>query len=577
VWNPYYIEIGDFPIHYRLMYQSKTTLLQRFRIATGSSSDVSCRLVLALALFLPGALVQARTNLADLFQEAIEAREQALIEAQLEDQIEDALEENIQDEIEENVEEEIADNLEDTVQENIEDAIEDEVEQEIADTVEDVIEERIAENLEEAIAEGIADAVEENIEESIASAVEESLDESIESYAEQSVEDSIEDNILDSVIESIIDSTEEQLEARMNNSERHLSKHEWLVMAEEGALQALADSGYVFDKVTRLDGLGLQLAEVSAPASFDISEVRAGILDVIGSDLAQVDVNHLYTAGSPVASTDSGYAPQAVMDFPADTLAMPLRIGMIDTSVNSDHEAFAGTAIKSKHFGAHSGSNAPTFHGTAIASMLSANSDEYAGIAPSSELFAASVFETDRSRGDVASTASLVKALDWLTREQVEVINISLAGPPNRLLEAVLARVSQRGIPVLAAAGNAGPASEPLYPAAYESVVAITAVEASGRVFRLANRGEYLDLAAPGVNIRHANSEGGYRVSSGTSFAVPFASVAVARLRVQHPGGDALGKLYQAALDLGPPGKDSIYGYGLLNPQPQPQFASYQR
>jgi subtilisin family serine protease len=157
------------------------------------------------------------------------------------------------------------------------------------------------------------------------------------------------------------------------------------------------------------------------------------------------------------------------------------------------------------------------------------------------------------------------------------VINISLAGPPNRLLEAVLARVNQRGIPVLAAAGNAGPASEPLYPAAYESVVAITAVEAGGRVFRLANRGEYLDLAAPGVNIRHADSEGGYRVSSGTSFAVPFASVAVARLRVQHPGGDALSQLYQSAFDLGPPGKDSIYGYGLLNPQPIRQVASYQR
>jgi hypothetical protein len=545
------------------MQYHKPAILSRFRAAAGTSSDVACRVALVLALFVPAALVQAaRTNLDDLFQEALEKRAQDLLEAELEEQVEDA------------VEEDIADKIEDDVADNVEDAIE----EDIAESVEDVIEERIAENVEEAIEEGIADAVEENIEESIAAAVEEDLDESIESYAEQSVEDAIEDSVLDTVIESIIESTEEQLEARMDASERRLSKQEWLVMAEEDALLALAEHGYVFDRVTRLDGLGLQLAEVSAPASFDISEVRDGILDVIGSDFAQVDINHLYTAGSPVAAADDiGYAPQAVMDFPADTLSMPLRIGMIDTAVNTQHEAFDGSTIQSKHFGPHSGADTPTFHGTAIASMLSANSTDYTGIAPSSQLYAASVFENDRSRGEVASTASLVKALDWLTREKVEVINISLAGPPNRLLEAVLARVSQRGIPVLAAAGNAGPASEPLYPAAYSSVVAITAVEADGRVFRLANRGEYLDLAAPGVNIKHANTGGGYRVSSGTSFAVPFASVAVARLRVQQPGRDALAELYRSALDLGPPGKDSIYGYGLLNPEAPQQIASYQR
>jgi len=557
------------------MQYHKPAILSRFRSIAGTSSDVACRVMLMLALFVPGALVQAeRTNLDDLFQEALEKRAQDLLEAELESEIEEALE----DAVEEDIAEEIEDAVEEQVADNLEDAIQEDIEEDIAESVEDVIEERIAENVEEAIEEGIADAVEENIEESIAAAVEEDLDESIETYAEQSVEEAIEDSVLDTVIESIIDSTEEQLEARMDASERRLSKQEWLVMAEEGALLALAEHGYVFDRVTRLDGLGLLLAEVSAPASFDISEVRDGIFDVIGSDFAQVDINHLYTASSPIASTDDiGYSPQAVMDFPVDTLSMPLRIGMIDTSVNTQHEAFDGSAIQSKHFGPHSGADTPTFHGTAIASMLNANSANYTGIAPSSQLYAASVFENDRSRGAVASTASLVKALDWLTREKVEVINISLAGPPNRLLEAVLARVSQRGIPVLAAAGNAGPASEPLYPAAYDSVVAITAVEADGSVFRLANRGEYLDLAAPGVNIRHADTNGGYRVSSGTSFAVPFASVAVARLRVQHPEQDALAELYRSALDLGPPGKDSIYGYGLLNPAAAQKSAGYQR
>jgi subtilisin family serine protease len=105
-----------------------------------------------------------------------------------------------------------------------------------------------------------------------------------------------------------------------------------------------------------------------------------------------------------------------------------------------------------------------------------------------------------------------------------------------------------------------------MYPAAYSSVVAVTAVDAGRKVYRLANRGEYLDLAAPGVGLLHARAGGGYAASSGTSFAVPFAVTAAARLRWLNPGIDALAVLQQAAEDLGPPGRDEIYGYGLLRP-----------
>jgi subtilisin family serine protease len=105
-----------------------------------------------------------------------------------------------------------------------------------------------------------------------------------------------------------------------------------------------------------------------------------------------------------------------------------------------------------------------------------------------------------------------------------------------------------------------------MYPAAYKTVVAVTAVDANGQIFRLANRGDYLDIAAPGVGVRHAKSGGGYAVSSGTSFAVPFAATAVARLRQLQPSDNALEQLCRTAEDLGPPGRDSIYGFGLLRP-----------
>jgi hypothetical protein len=105
-----------------------------------------------------------------------------------------------------------------------------------------------------------------------------------------------------------------------------------------------------------------------------------------------------------------------------------------------------------------------------------------------------------------------------------------------------------------------------MYPAAYDSVVAVTAVDGNGQVFRLANRGAYLDLAAPGVSLLHARAGGGYSASSGTSFAVPFATTAAARLKFMQPDNDALQQLFRSAQDIGPPGRDDIYGYGLLRP-----------
>lgn len=311
----------------------------------------------------------------------------------------------------------------------------------------------------------------------------------------------------------------------------------------------------------------MRLAEVAAPSSFDITEVRQGVMDVLGSDHAEVDLNHIYTAGSPVSFTsDEGVSPRNAITFPADTDDMSLRIGMIDSHVDVEHPSLNRSQIESRSF-APKNAELPDFHGTAIASIIAGNTSEYQGLAPNSALYAASVFEKDRERGEIASTVSLVMALDWLMSSQVDVINISLAGPPNRLLQAALARAAEKNVMILAAAGNGGPVAKPMYPAAYDSVVAVTAVDTRGQVFRLANRGEYLDLAAPGVSLLHAKAGGGYATSSGTSFAVPFAATAAARLRKLQPDEDALELLYQNAQDLGAPGRDEVYGYGLLRPE----------
>lgn len=383
------------------------------------------------------------------------------------------------------------------------------------------------------------------------------------------------DAVADEVAERVIDATEARIEAELEewlddieqsmvDDQWRIDTGHWLVMAEPEAFTRLAEEGYLFDSFTELPELGLQLAQVEAPASFDLSTARAGILDVVGGGSAEVDLNHLYTAGSPVeADTDDAIDPRDVMTLPASLAALDTRIGIIDSAVDVLHSTLARARIEHRAFTPPQ-DELPNFHGTAIASIFAGDDADFRGLAPHARLYSAAVFTRDPELGEIASTVSLVKALDWLLSEQVEVINLSLAGPPNRLLEVALRRVAERDVMVFAAAGNGGPMAKPMFPGAYDSVVAVTAVDKRNRAFRLANRGDYVDIAAPGVNVRHATPGGGFSVSSGTSFAVPFAAVAAAHLRREASPEVVLDRLYRAATDIGPPGRDKIYGYGLL-------------
>ncbi|MEH6634248.1 MAG: S8 family serine peptidase [Halioglobus sp.] len=475
------------------------------------------------------------------------------IEENIESSVEDSVEESVEEVIEEKVAEAVAEDVEESVEESVEEVVEDVVESTIEDNLEQVVEGTVEDNVEEV--------VEENIEEEVAQNLEQGLEGSLEQEVEVQVADAVEEQ-MESEIDEILEGIENEFEV----NEERIHRDQWLVMAEPEVFDRLAEEGYLFATITDLPGMGMRLAEVAAPSSFDISVVRQGVIDVVGKERAEVDLNHIYTAGTLGDSLSAeGITPRAAISFPDDIDNMSLRIGMIDSAVDVTHPSLNAANIHARSF-VSEGATLPNLHGTAIASIIAASGTDYQGLAPKAEVYAASVFENDRQRGEIASTVSLVRALDWLMSSGVDVVNISLAGPPNRLLEAALNRASDRGVMILAAAGNGGPVADPMYPAAYSSVVAVTAVDARGQVFRLANRGEYLDLAAPGVSLLHAKAGGGYAASSGTSFAVPFAATAVARLRQLQPDSNVLDALYQSAVDLGPPGRDEIYGYGLLRP-----------
>jgi subtilisin family serine protease len=208
----------------------------------------------------------------------------------------------------------------------------------------------------------------------------------------------------------------------------------------------------------------------------------------------------------------------------------------------------------------------PSAHGTAVASLLAGSSGSFHGAAPGAELFAVDVYCGRPAGGAVDSVAA---AFGWMARYRVAVINVSLVGPRNALLERVVASLVSRGHLIVAAVGNDGPAAPPLYPAAYDGVVAVTAVDSRHRVLLEACRGKHLDLAALGADTSAAaaGQPDGFTVVRGTSFASPIVAGLLAR-ELREPDvaqrNRVVSELLATAEDLGPRGRDDIYGAGLV-------------
>jgi subtilisin family serine protease len=182
----------------------------------------------------------------------------------------------------------------------------------------------------------------------------------------------------------------------------------------------------------------------------------------------------------------------------------------------------AGASIEQNGF---AGRPQPTGHGTAVAYLVVGNNGALHGAAQGSSLFVADVYGGSRAAG---SASSIARALSWLASKRPQVINISLVGPQNRLMQRALQALHARGIEVVAAVGNDGPAAPPQYPASYPGVVAITGVDARGRALPEAGTASHLDFAAPAADMAAALPGQGYAKVRGTSFAAPLATARLA-------------------------------------------------
>ena len=196
-------------------------------------------------------------------------------------------------------------------------------------------------------------------------------------------------------------------------------------------------------------------------------------------------------------------------------------IGMIDGGVAS-HPSLASAPIEQNGF---AGNPQPTGHGTAVASLIVGDHGPFRGAARGSSLLVADVYGGNRAAG---SATAVVRALAWLASRRPQVINISLVGPPNKVMARAIAAARARGIQLVASVGNDGPAAPPQYPASYPGVIAVTGVDARGRALPEAGKAAHLDFAAPGADMAAALPGQGYAIVRGTSFASPLAAARLA-------------------------------------------------
>lgn len=336
-------------------------------------------------------------------------------------------------------------------------------------------------------------------------------------------------------------------------------------LAREAAVrQLLRGEGYAIRESAQLLSLEQAMFRLAPRAGRAVSAEMEALRALVPD--AAVDLNHLYRlSGAPKI-----YAPAAIGWRPGCAVSAGVpAIGMIDDGVNGDHPALSGAQLSLANFS--DGAFAGTDHGTGIAVLLAGSGTResgYGGLLPEAPLYAADIISGPEG-GESGTAYGFLRALDWLMARQVRFINLSLTGPPNTLLEEALAAGAGRGALFFAAAGNEGAKAPPAYPAAYETVIAVTAVDAALRHYEKANRGDYVAFAAPGVDIWLAKAAGGGNYRSGTSYAAPFILAAGAALMPQ-PGADAeaLSRLRAAlrarATDLGAPGRDETFGWGLV-------------
>jgi filamentous hemagglutinin family protein len=240
-------------------------------------------------------------------------------------------------------------------------------------------------------------------------------------------------------------------------------------------------------------------------------------------------------------------------------------IAVIDSAIDADQPDLAGRVID--RYDAGCGVTAPDAHGTGMAGAIASHA-QLLGVAPSAKIIAICAFGGSGGTPE-ATSVKIIRGLDYAVQHGAKIVNMSFAGPYDPALAQALQVTREKGVLIVAAAGNAGAKSPPLYPGADPNVMAITATDERDRLFAGANQGKYVALAAPGVNILVPAPNGGVQMTTGTSVATANVSGVAALLLAEKSSRtpeDIRAILVSTAKHLGATGINPQFGAGLVDP-----------
>ena len=332
----------------------------------------------------------------------------------------------------------------------------------------------------------------------------------------------------------------------------------------DAALDGARSLGFIVEREQTIAALNIRLVVFKASRGMSTKKALRTLREADPG--GSYDYNHIYSGSGAISrggvTTDTTVpAAAAAVHDAANPALFRVRIGLLDTGVDVTHPVFHESVIHAWGCENHA---VPAAHGTAVASLLIGRDEVFHGVRPDAELYAADVYCGRPTGGAVDA---LVAAFGWLVQERVPVINVSLVGPKNAMLERVIGTLIGGGYIIVAAVGNDGPAAPPLYPASYPSVVGVTAVDAHRRVLLEAARGPQVMFAAPGADLAAAAGDHAYAAVRGTSFAAPFvAALLASAMDVPNSAtaAAAIDALAKTAVDLGALGRDLTYGFGLV-------------
>jgi hypothetical protein len=236
-------------------------------------------------------------------------------------------------------------------------------------------------------------------------------------------------------------------------------------------------------------------------------------------------------------------------------------VAVIDSGIDLKHPELANAIAGA--FDALGSKEAPHVHGTGIAGAIVSHA-RLMGSAPAARILAIRAFGAAPS-GAQSTSFIILRGLDYAAAHGAQIVNMSFAGPKDALIERGIAATAAKGIVMVAAAGNAGPKSPPLYPAANANVIAVSATDAQDRLFAASNRGSHIAISAPGVDIFLPAPDEKYQMVSGTSFSAAYVSGIAALMLERNPAlkpDQVRVILMKTARDLGSPGRDDLFGAG---------------